>query len=64
MGAHLHFALQLERAFDGEGLANYLFFKAIVRLVMRPQNKPIMNMTPMNVINTTKKYFFDGDVTT
>lgn len=43
---------------------NYLFFKAIVRREMRPQNSPIMNMKPMNVIKITKKYFLDGDVTT
>lgn len=30
---------------------------------MRPQNKPTINMKPMNVIRTRKKYFRDGDVT-
>lgn len=36
----------------------------MVRRVTRPQNSPIINIKPINVINTTKKYFFDGDVRT
>lgn len=42
----------------------YLFFKAMVRRVTRPQNSPMMNMKPTNDMRTRKKNFFDGDVTT